>query len=85
MTLDELIAAERRAVDDVARTHWGSRDWPESRRKRLYAKMRAFSESAARHPMPNDVSISDAWLQLHLRAKDLAGVTLETGFWDRAA
>jgi len=74
MTEDELIAMERRAVDMI---EWRT----PAQRKRLYAKMREHSLLNRKGPMPNDVNPGDAWLQLTLRAKDLAGVSDEAGFY----
>jgi len=81
MTLAELIAAERKAVDQTISA------WPHlaPKRQRLYEQMRLFSVRVQRQPLPNDVPVSDAFLQLSLRARDLAGVTLETGHWLDAA
>ncbi|WP_066803310.1 hypothetical protein [Sphingomonas asaccharolytica] len=75
MTLEELIAAERRAVDTAMP------GFPAAKRKRLYAKMRMFSAKVQSQPLPNNVSVDDAWLQLMLRAKDLAGVSDPGGFY----
>lgn len=66
MTEAELIAAEERAVALVT---FG---FPAAKCKRLCDKMRAFSQKVRRQPLPNDVSVDDAWLQLVLRARDLA-------------
>ena len=73
MTEDELIAAERRAVDQL--------HFSQAERDRLYAKMRAHSLAIPNRNIPNDVRIDDAWPALCLRAKDLAGVAPETGFY----
>lgn len=74
MTEDELIDMERRAVDMI---EWRST----AQRKRLYRKMREHSRLNRRQPLPNDVSAADAWLQLTLRAKDIAGVSDRAGWY----
>lgn len=75
MTLDDLIALERRAVDYVVP------GFTAAKRKALYAKMRLFSAKAQQQPLPNDVNPDDAWLQMMLRAKDVAGVSDPGGFF----
>ena len=74
MTEQELIDAERRAVDQIHLL-------TPAQRKRLYAAMRRHSLAVRKGPMPNDVSVSDAWLALCLRAKDLAGVSAPNGWY----
>lgn len=79
MTLQELITAERAAIDDIAR-NMGS-FCTSARRKRAYAQMRRISEAAlAGRPLP-DIDISECYLALQLRAKDVLGVSPETGFY----
>ena len=69
MTLEEMIALEKRAVDLVIAPS------KKARRQTLYARMRAFSESVRPGAFPNNVSPSDAWLAVRLRAEDLARVS----------
>lgn len=74
MTENELIEAERKAVDSIS-------DLTAAKRKKLYAKMRAFSLPIPNRTLPNDVPISETWLPLRLRALDLAGQSPEAGFY----
>lgn len=75
MTLAELIVMERKAVD-VLRL-----GLTPAAKQKLYDKMRAFSERVQRAPLPNDVKPEDAWVQLRLRAEELARVDAPEGRW----
>lgn len=79
MTLDELITAERQAIDQYA-FNMGTY-CSRAKRQRAYWKMRLISAAAQRSDLPNDVPVADAWMVLCLRARDVLGISEPAGFY----